>query len=171
MWSGECVHAGLGSQSPCTVNLQGAALDNLISRNFESAVGRRFTVRVLGLAPFGGATDDDCEWRLSSGSAGSAYINLDWSFSSTFGSQRTLKCLLRVAKGHYLEVILPKGTTATSIRPELETVPSQKAQIELRRNGQLLELDSAELPPLIKCESMCSFRDLTVSKHVFQVDS
>jgi hypothetical protein len=137
MWHGEFTHPGLGPQSPASVHLDASPLDELVAR--DPASGCRLVVVLLGTGVLGGAADDPSEWRVGPAEPErlGPWLPVDWTFSATFGSQRTLACLARVDP-EAIDVILPLDPLAPLARPER---PTKKSFEALRKRGVVLELE------------------------------
>lgn len=158
MWAGEVAHPALhlSGAGPCTVHLSAAGIDAML------ALGRNAVRPGLPPAPvpvtllrsggWGGAWNDASEWFVGPppSSPELKWLALDWTFTLTFGSERTLRCLLRVkpqANGALLlDVLLPNEPTAGANRPDPPQPNTLKVLAGLRASGLLLALERCVAP-------------------------
>jgi len=148
MWSGEIAHLALGPQVPFSVHFDAANIDRWLECADVHAQG--FEVILLSTGSFGGPCDDICEWRVGEtvevvdGGKGHSWFALDWTFSPTYGSRRTLSCLVRF-DGVSLSILLPTDTTAERPIP----VSNKKMMAARQQRGLLMQLERGDKAKIV----------------------
>ena len=153
MWAGELAHPALNLSGvgACSVHLSAAGIDAMLSLGRDAirpgASAIPVAVTLLRSGSWGGAWDDASEWfvRPPPSKPELKWLSLDWVFSTTFGSERTLRCLLRVKPQNdgslLLDIMLPADPSAAVERPSPPPSNSKKDMAGLRASGRVLSLE------------------------------
>lgn len=158
IWAGELTHPALNvsSAGACSVHLSAAGIDAMLSLGRDAIRPEKsatpVAVTLLRSGSWGGAWDDASEWFVKPPPSKPElkWLALDWVFSTTFGSERTLRCLLRVKPQNdgtlLLDIMLPADPTAAAERPDPPPSNSKKDMAGLRASGQVLTLERCSQP-------------------------